>query len=143
MIGLVIATHGDLAKGLCQTSEMFLGKLQNTKNIGLQSEESAIDFQERLEGAVREVNKGKGVLILTDLNGGTPFNRGIMVKSAQPDQLIEVFSGVNLPMVIDALNHQILNSTFETTVTSILNEAINGIATATSLLATADEEDEF
>jgi len=142
MIGIVIATHGDLAKGIHHAVEMFFGERENVESIGLQPEDNAEDFQDKIEQLVNRVDKGQGVLILTDLNGGTPFNRSLFIQAKDPQRQIEVFSGVNLPMVMDGINHQMLGSDLETAIHSMLEEAEKGIGRAT-LSSDEEEEDDF
>jgi len=142
MIGIVIATHGDLAKGIHQAVEMFFGERENVESIGLQPDDSAEDFQDKIEQLVGRVDSGQGILILTDLNGGTPFNRSLFIKAKDSQRQIEVFSGVNLPMVMDGINHQVLGSDLETAIHSILEESTKGIQRAT-LCSDEEDEDEF
>jgi len=142
MIGIVIATHGDLAKGFHHATQMFFGETQNVETIGLQLEDHPDEFQNNLEELMVKVDTGKGVLVLTDLNGGTPFNRSLMAKANLADKEVEVLSGVNLPMIMDSINHQMLLSDLYTTVESIVNEATNGIATSSSAFE-EDEDDDF
>jgi len=144
MIGIVIATHGDFAKGIHHAVEMFFGEQENVKSVGLQPEDNADDFQSKIEQLVSDVDQGAGVLILTDLNGGTPFNRSLFIKSNDPHRQIEVFSGVNLPMVMDAINHQMLGSDLATTVASITKEATEGIHQAVIIESvSSDDDDDF
>ncbi|MDR2833200.1 MAG: PTS sugar transporter subunit IIA [Streptococcaceae bacterium] len=141
MIGVVIATHGDLAKGFHHATKMFFGETTNIETIGLQLEDSADDFQANLEELIKKVDSGEGVVVLTDLNGGTPFNRSLMSMSNLSNKM-EVLSGVNLPMIMDTINHQMLGTSLEETVESIVQVATEGIAVASLMFVTADDEDD-
>jgi PTS system mannose-specific IIA component len=102
MIGILIITHGQLGSQILETARM----------IGLKSEEqiSALPvdptsapelLRESVGIAIHRIDKGDGVLILTDLFGGTPTNVSL---SFLEDGKVEVVTGVNLPMVIRAIN---------------------------------------
>lgn len=102
MIGIIVLTHGDLGRQFINTARL----------IGLNSEESLIalaadpsDSPERLREemaqSIKKLSKGDGVLILTDLFGGTPTNLSL---SFLEEGKIEVVTGLNLPMLIKAIN---------------------------------------
>ncbi|MCI4663158.1 MAG: PTS fructose transporter subunit IIA [Neomegalonema sp.] len=93
MIGLIIVAHGGLADELLRAAEHVVGPLPAAKAVGG-------DLAEKLEvisAAVDEVDSGAGVVILTDLFGGTPSNLAIAAM-ARPG--VDVVTGVNLPMLL-------------------------------------------
>ncbi len=96
MIGVVVATHGRLAEELLRTAEGIVGPLDRCEAISIGSNQSMEDCKARLEEAVRRVDDGQGVLVLTDMFGGTPANLALMLL----DERLEVVTGVNLPMLI-------------------------------------------
>lgn len=96
MIGVVVATHGRLAEELLRTAEGIVGPLERCEAISIGSNQSMEDCKARLEEAVRRVDEGQGVLVLTDMFGGTPANLALMLL----DERLEVVTGVNLPMLI-------------------------------------------
>ena len=97
MIGVVVATHGRLAEELIRTAEGIVGKLDRCEAVSIGSTLSMEECRTNLEQAVRRVDDGAGVLVLTDMFGGTPSNLAISVMS-QPK--VEVLAGINLPMLI-------------------------------------------
>ena len=97
MIGLMIITHGNLALELRSAMEHMIGD-QNDIEIFSITPEDDIDIQKnKIEKKLKELNQGKGVIILTDVFGGTPSN--LALNFLEPG-IIEIMSGVNLPMLI-------------------------------------------
>ena len=97
MIGLMIITHGNLALELKSAMEHMIGD-QNDIEIFSITPEDDIDIQKHnIEKKLKELNQGKGVIILTDVFGGTPSN--LALNFLEPG-IIEIISGVNLPMLI-------------------------------------------
>ena len=97
MIGLMIITHGNLALELKSAMEHMIGD-QNDIEIFSITPEDDIDVQKNnIEKKLKELNQGKGVIILTDVFGGTPSN--LALNFLDPG-VVEIMSGVNLPMLI-------------------------------------------
>lgn len=104
MIGIVVATHGELGRSLAGTLRLILGEIQGLAAVALESSDSLEAFQEKLEKALSEVDpKGEGSFVLVDMLGGTPFNVSFRLSQEKPIQLI---TGVNLPMLLKAVSHQ-------------------------------------
>lgn len=97
MIGVVVVTHGELAQELLKTTESIVGSLENFEAVSVNAERDAEDERRAIEEAIRKVDQGDGVILLTDLFGGTPSN---ICLSFLKEMNIEVVSGVNLPMLI-------------------------------------------
>ena len=97
MIGLVLVTHGRLAAEFITAMEHVVGPQDAIEGICIGPDDDMEARRGDIAAAIAQVNKGKGVIILTDLFGGTPSNLAIsLMKSDQ----IEVIAGVNLPMLI-------------------------------------------
>tara|TARA_B100000530_G_scaffold114989_1_gene71692 strand:+ start:31 stop:432 length:402 start_codon:yes stop_codon:yes gene_type:complete len=97
MIGLMIITHGNLALELRSAMEHMIGDQNNIEIFSITPEDD-IDIQKNnIEKKLKELNQGKGVIILTDVFGGTPSN--LALNFLEPG-VIEIMSGVNLPMLI-------------------------------------------
>lgn len=102
MIGLVIASHAGLARELLNAVEMIVGPIEQARAVGIEREDSVEKVRGALAEAIEAVKEGDdGVLIMTDLFGGTPSNLSI---SFLDPQRIEVLTGVNLPMVLKFFN---------------------------------------
>jgi PTS system mannose-specific IIA component len=97
MIGLVIIAHGGLAAELLRTAEMIVGPQAQTKAISVIHSQAGDHVFQQIKDAISEVNDGQGVLVLTDMFGGTPSNLSLSFLNQEE---VEVISGVNLPMLI-------------------------------------------
>lgn len=98
-IGIIVATHGDLARSLVETAGLILGRQTELEPFAFGAEERAEEASARLQALVRRSERGAGVLILADLFGGTP---GSLALSMLESGSVEVVTGVNLPMVVAA-----------------------------------------
>ncbi len=100
MIGIVIVTHSQLGEALIEAAAFILGrKPEATVAVSVDLNENAEKLRNQIEKAIRKVQQDKGVLVLTDMFGGTPSN---LSYSFLEDGKIEVISGVNLPILIKA-----------------------------------------
>jgi PTS system mannose-specific IIA component len=97
MIGVVVVTHGQLATELLNAAEMIVGDLPRFKAVSIGWHEDTEDARGEIAQAIARVQQGQGVLILTDMFGGTSSNLA-MTFLGQDD--VEVITGVNLPMLI-------------------------------------------
>lgn len=97
MIGIVIVTHGELGTELLRTAQEIVGKFPSVEAVSVQASEQIEKARKKIETALQRVNDGSGVLILTDLFGGTPSN---LVLSYLEAGRLEVVTGVNLPMLM-------------------------------------------
>ena len=103
MIGAVIITHGELAASLSDVAEAITGDVSMVRTVALKGGEPTEDIRETLAGAVAEVDGNKGVLIFTDMFGGTPTN---IALSLLEEGNVEVITGVNLPVLLKFLNNR-------------------------------------
>ncbi len=99
MIGLVIITHARLGRELVNAAEFILGKVEQVATVSVDSNTAADSLHTRLEAAIAKVESGQGVLILTDMFGGSPNNISLAFLE---EGRREVVTGVNLPMLIKA-----------------------------------------
>ena len=104
MVGVVIITHQDVGRQLLEAAEVIVGKLSHFEAVSVTVNCVPADVGQRLQKAIDSVDKGDGVLVLTDLFGGTPSNLSLsFLKSGT----VEVLTGVNLPMVLTlATSHE-------------------------------------
>jgi len=97
MIGVVVVTHGQLARELLNAAETIVGDLPRFTAVSIGWHDDTQDAREEIAQAVARVQEGDGVLILTDMFGGTPAN---LAMSFLTEGSVEVLTGVNLPMLI-------------------------------------------
>lgn len=97
MIGVVVVTHGQLAAELVSAAETIVGDLPQMKAVSIGWHEDVQDARQEIASAIEAVTGAEGVIIATDMFGGTPANLGITFLETGR---IEVVTGVNLPMLI-------------------------------------------
>ena len=97
MIGIVVVTHGQLATELLNAAETIVGDLPRFTAVCIGWHEDTQDARDEIAAAIGRVQQGQGVLILTDMFGGTPSNLAMTFLGQQD---VEVITGVNLPMLI-------------------------------------------
>lgn len=97
MIGIVVVSHGRLAQELVRAAEHVVGPQDAFEALSIEVEDDIDQRRDEIRDTVKSCNKGKGVIILTDMFGGTPSN---LALSSLSDGKIDVIGGVNLPMLI-------------------------------------------
>ncbi len=101
MVGLLITGHGHFATGLGSSLRLITGNTENIVYVDFEENHSTDTLTENLNKALDELKNCDGVLVLSDLAGGSPFKSAVECKVARPDQAIEVLAGSNLPMLIE------------------------------------------
>ncbi len=97
MIGLVLVTHGRLAEEFVAATEHVVGRQANTRAVCIGADDDMELRRKDILSAIGEVDDGHGVILLTDMFGGTPSNLAISVMDKAK---VEVIAGMNLPMLI-------------------------------------------
>lgn len=104
MVGIVIVAHGNLPVEFIQTTQMIIGEdLPGVYAISITPSDSSNLVADKIRAAIRNVDDGDGVLIFTDMFGGTPSNISL---SFLDEGKVEVISGINLPMILQAAEHR-------------------------------------
>jgi PTS system mannose-specific IIA component len=97
MIGLIVIAHFNLAKEMVAATELIVGKQEQFESVGISPDEDIDKTRGKIVEALKKADSGDGVMILTDMFGGTPSNISL---SFLEDGKVEVVTGVNLPMLI-------------------------------------------
>jgi PTS system mannose-specific IIA component len=97
MIGIVLVTHGNLAREFLSAMEHVVGKQTQARAISIGPDDDMEQRRADILAAVEEVDSGDGAILLTDMFGGTPSNLAISIMDRAK---VEVLAGVNLPMLI-------------------------------------------
>lgn len=97
MIGKLILTHGGLARELLAAAQVISGRINNFEAISLDWNDGVDEAKAQVAAAIQRLDQGQGVLILTDMYGGTPCN---VASSFFQAGKVEILTGVNLPMVL-------------------------------------------
>jgi PTS system mannose-specific IIA component len=101
LVGALLVTHGQVGQELLAAAEMIVGEFSHIASISIGWQVDVNESKKDIETAIRNINQGKGVIILTDSFGGTPSNIALsLLKKGE----IEIVTGVNLPMVIKLAN---------------------------------------
>ncbi|MGB7406267.1 MAG: PTS sugar transporter subunit IIA [Pacificimonas sp.] len=100
MIGLVLVTHGALAREFISALEHVVGQQQQIAAICIYAADDMEARRKDIEAAIADTDTGKGVIVLTDMFGGTPSNLAISLMGSGDGGAVEVIAGVNLPMLI-------------------------------------------
>jgi PTS system mannose-specific IIA component len=103
MIGIVVVAHFNLAKQMVAATELIVGKQKQFESVDIFPDEDVDKIKKRLTDAVSSVEIGDGVLIMTDMFGGTPSNISLSLLNAGK---VEVVTGVNLPMLIKLITYR-------------------------------------
>jgi PTS system mannose-specific IIA component len=97
MIGIVLVTHGRLAVELRSAMEHVVGAQRNVSTVCIGPDDDMENRRAEIEACIKQCDTGDGVVLLTDMFGGTPSNLAI---SMMEQQNVEVIAGVNLPMLV-------------------------------------------
>ena len=97
MIGILITTHGQLGSELIKAAELIKGPMKGIFHISVDQTKGLEEIKKEISSSIKKLDQGRGVLILTDLFGGTPSNVSL---SFMKEGKVEVVTGVNLPMLL-------------------------------------------
>ena len=101
MVGVLVVTHGEVASELVKAVRRIVGEVDNLQPVSIGWDDDVEQARRQIEDCIRKVDKGEGVLILTDMFGGTPTNLSL---SFLQQGKVEIITGVNLPMLIKFYN---------------------------------------
>ena len=102
MVGLVIICHEDMGTELVRAAEMIVGKIEAVETVSVKQDSAPETLRDRIQSTIKKVDRKKGVMLFTDMFGGTPSN----IALAFLGDSVEVVSGVNLSMIIKFANHR-------------------------------------
>jgi PTS system mannose-specific IIA component len=131
MIGMVLVTHGRLAAEFINALEHVVGAQENIAAVCIGADDDMEQRRQDILASVAEVDNGDGVVVLTDMFGGTPSNLAISVME---ETRVEVIAGINLPMLIKLAGLR-EGHTMEKAVTLAQEAGRKYINVASSLLA--------
>jgi len=130
MIGALVVTHGQLAQELVAAAEMIVGEFSHIQAVSIGWHDDVNDARKEIETRLSEVNEGSGVVILTDMFGGTPSN--IAFSFHEPGS-VDVITGVNLPMILKIAS-QTEGETLETLAAAVRDQGRASISMASDFL---------
>lgn len=130
MIGAVVVTHGQLAREFLTAAEMIVGDIPHMTAVSVGWHDDPSITHQDIERAIDEVDCGEGVLILTDMFGGTPSNVSLAFLEKNR---VEIITGVNLAMILK-LSHQESEENVGTIAKSVLKQGRKNITLASEVL---------
>jgi PTS system mannose-specific IIA component len=130
MIGGVIVSHGQLGKEMIRSAEMIVGKIVNITSVSIDVTTDVKSSREQIKQAIQSVNSGSGVVIFTDMFGGTPSNISL---SFLDETSVEVVTGVNLAMLLQFSTSNV-DESFQTMVESLKQRGKENIHIASEFL---------
>lgn len=131
MIGALVVTHGRLAQELVAAAEMIVGEIGHIQAVSIGWHDDVNDASNEIARQIAEVDSGSGVLILTDMFGGTPSN--IALSFHEPGKA-DIVTGVNLPMIIKIANQKKDGETLESLAKVVRDQGRASITLASDFL---------
>lgn len=132
MFGIVICAHGNLADEFLNTVEFITENRTQIDSVAIDHEIDVEDARKRIDKSIRSVDTGDGVIVCTDLFGGTPSNLCI---SFLDDLHIEIIAGINLPMLLKAVSMRDKKQDLGQVVEVLRDHGRNNIFNARDLLS--------
>jgi PTS system N-acetylgalactosamine-specific IIA component len=143
MLGIVVTGHGLFAEGIQSSANMIAGVNENARYVCFKEGMSTEDLAADLNAAFAELGHCEGIVVLSDLPGGSPFRTAAECAFANPNQKIVVLSGTNLPMVITALSMIAFEEDVDALADELVFEGKEGVVRfELSVPEAAPEEDE-
>ncbi|GCF95371.1 PTS fructose transporter subunit IIA [Enterococcus florum] len=145
MLGIVIATHGKLSDGLKDSAEVIIGATNNIATVNLNQGDDVQALGSKIQQAIEEVNQEEGVIVLVDLVSASPYNQSVLITNQLEESLKEsiyIIGGVNLPMLLETINHQILGTAVAETAQAVLAQGSESLSSWHVSMVEDDEEDE-
>lgn len=126
MVGIILASHGELANGILQSATMIFGEQKNVAPVALEPHEGPEDIYSKMKEAISTFDSQDEVLILVDLWGGTPFNQANALIKGHEDKWA-ILTGVNLPMLIEAYGLRLSDKSAHDIAKHVLGTAREGV----------------
>lgn len=138
---IILASHGDFAQSALKSLEMIAGQQSNVLALGLYPGKNLVDFYAEVDKASQQLDTSNGLFIITDILGGTPSNAARMFLVKHSKMLVHVFTGLNLPTLLEtAFDRKLSSADFAKKLTSASAVAWQEI-TVTDADEENDEED--
>ncbi|EEJ43293.1 mannose/fructose/sorbose PTS transporter subunit IIA [Leuconostoc mesenteroides] len=126
MVNLIIASHGDFAKGILMSGSMIFGEQENVEVVTFLPNEGPDDLDKHYQEALAKFNNDDQILFLVDLCGGSPFNRASLIQKQNPEKMA-IIAGLNLPMLIAAYAGRLSQNTAAGLATYLVPVAKDGV----------------
>lgn len=137
MVGIVLISHGDLAKGIVSSASMLVSPLENVTSLTLWPDDNPDEFQAKIEAAVKAADTGDGVFILADMLGGTPCNRAMYSLGEK----VRMMTGLSLPMLYSLINIREETTDLAVLAKDVMAEAREAMVDVNELMAAQKDDD--
>ena len=141
MVGIIIASHGEFANGIFESSKMIFGDQENVSAVTLMPNESPDDIRGKMQKAIESFDNQDEILFLVDLWAGTPFNQAELLLEGHEDKWA-IVTGLNLPMLIEAYGSRFSTESAQEIASCIIGEGKEGIKTKPISLEPEEEKKE-
>ena len=137
MKGIILLSHGPMAQGLYETTKRFMGEeIPQDDYLCLKADDDLGYFDTKVKELIEKNDSGEGVIIFTDLLGGTPYNRCVQFACDN----IDVFAGMNLTIVLEQLGRRLSDDyDFDT----LIDVGRNGLTRLSFTASVNDNDDDF
>ncbi|URZ09458.1 mannose/fructose/sorbose PTS transporter subunit IIA [Clostridium felsineum] len=126
MVGIILASHGEFAKGILQSGKMIFGEQENVQAVTLMPSEGPNDIKAKMKDAIASFDNQEEVLFLVDLWGGTPFNQANGLFEEHKDKWA-IVAGLNLPMLLEAYGARFSMESAQEIAANIIKSAKEGV----------------
>lgn len=134
MKGIVLISHGPLAKGMFETTKWFMGEdIPQYDYICLEPTDEIDAFDNKIEETIASVDDGEGVIVFADLMGGTPCNRCLQFISDK----VDLIAGMNLTLVLEQLGNR-LSDVYN--MSSLVDTGKNGVVYVNTFNTSSDDD---
>jgi len=127
MTGIIMAAHGKMADGLMDAVELIFGAQENVETHALTHGDDIEGFGQAIQTSINRLDKGQGVIVLTDLFSASPYNQSAIAFHKLQKQNYRLIAGMNLPMLIEVFNQRMIGSDIETIYQTAMETARDGI----------------
>lgn len=144
MFGISIITHGNMSEGIADALEVIFGSSDTVTPITLYKDDDISELGNKIESFISDNKDKDGIFLFTDLQDASPYNQSLFAvnKAEELDkEKVFVISGVNLPLILEVVNHNLIGSSLEDTVAALKQQAQTSINFQQVLMN--DDEDDF
>lgn len=145
MLGIIVATHGTLSDGLKNSAEVIFGPTNNIKTANLNLGDDVQALGAKIKESIHEVDQGDGIIVLVDLVSASPYNQSVLVTNSLEKPLqdfVHIIGGVNLPMLLEAINHQLIGTQVDQAAKAIIGQGKSSISDWHVSMVTEDDEED-
>ncbi len=130
MFGIAIITHGKMSEGIADALEVIYGSKEDVETMSLYKDDDISELGQKIERFLDGNKEKDGIFLFTDLQDASPYNQSLFAVNKMEDlekEKVYVISGVNLPLILEAVNHKLIGSSVEETVIALKEQAETSI----------------